>query len=84
MIEIESRVAAVTVRVVVPVTVPDAALIVVLPEPAEVIAWLGGRLARYKIPRRIDISTALPRDENGKIATRRIRDKYWEGQQRRI
>mgnify|MGYP003620309618 CR=1 FL=1 len=36
MIEIESRVAAVTVRVVVPVTVPDAALIVVLPEPAEV------------------------------------------------
>lgn len=53
-------------------------------EPAEVIAWLGGRLARYKIPRRIDISTALPRDENGKIATRRIRDKYWEGQQRRI
>ncbi len=53
-------------------------------DPAAVVSWLSTRLARYKVPQRIEISQNLPRDENGKIATRRLREKYWEGQQRRI
>lgn len=53
-------------------------------DPADTLAWLSTRLARFKVPRRLEISENLPRDENGKIATRRLRDKYWEGHQRRI
>lgn len=53
-------------------------------DPGDALAWLATRLARFKVPRQLEICEALPRDENGKIATRRLRDKYWEGHQRRI
>ncbi|MBN8474340.1 AMP-binding protein [Sulfuritalea sp.] len=45
---------------------------------------LGLRIAGYKVPRRIDIVAALPRDDNGKVQKRRIRDAYWSGKARRI
>jgi len=45
---------------------------------------LSERIAGYKVPRRIDIVAALPRDDNGKVQKRRIRDAYWSGRQRRI
>ncbi|TRZ95978.1 MAG: long-chain fatty acid--CoA ligase [Rhodocyclaceae bacterium] len=45
---------------------------------------LGERIAGYKVPRRIDIVEALPRDDNGKVVKRRIRDAYWNGKSRRI
>jgi long-chain acyl-CoA synthetase len=45
---------------------------------------LGERIAGYKVPRRIDIVAALPRDDNGKLLKRRIREAYWSGQSRRI
>ena len=45
---------------------------------------LAERIAGYKIPRRIDIVDALPRDDNGKVLKRRIRDAYWSGKSRRI
>ncbi len=45
---------------------------------------LGLRIAGYKVPRRIDIVTALPRDDNGKLLKRKIRDAYWSGSSRRI
>ena len=47
-------------------------------------ANLGERIAGYKVPRRIDIVAALPRDDNGKVLKRRIRDAYWSGRSRRI
>jgi long-chain acyl-CoA synthetase len=46
--------------------------------------WLAARIAGYKVPRRIDIVAALPRDDNGKVLKRRIRDAYWSGRSRRI
>jgi long-chain acyl-CoA synthetase len=46
--------------------------------------YLRERLAGYKVPRRIQIVSSLPRDDNGKIARRKIRDAYWEGRQRRV
>jgi long-chain acyl-CoA synthetase len=46
--------------------------------------WLKSRIADYKVPRRIDIVAALPRDDNGKVAKRRIRDAYWKDRERRI
>ena len=46
--------------------------------------WLAARIAGYKVPRRIDIVAALPRDDNGKVLKRKIRDAYWSGRERRI
>jgi len=45
---------------------------------------LAERIAGYKVPRRIDIVDALPRDDNGKVQKRKIRDAYWSGRSRRI
>ncbi len=42
------------------------------------------RLASYKCPRSIDFTDAMPRDPNGKLYKRRLRDPYWEGRERRI
>ncbi|MFD6856863.1 acyl-CoA synthetase [Rhodococcus sp. NPDC060090] len=36
-------------------------------------------LATYKCPRSIDFVDALPRDPNGKLYKRHIREEYWEG-----
>jgi long-chain acyl-CoA synthetase len=51
---------------------------------ADILGFLGGRIARYKLPRSIDFVEALPRDPNGKLYKRRLRDPYWAGQQRAI
>jgi long-chain acyl-CoA synthetase len=45
---------------------------------------LAQRIAGYKVPRRIDIVATLPRDDNGKLQKRKIRDAYWSGRSRRI
>jgi long-chain acyl-CoA synthetase len=41
-------------------------------------------LAGYKCPRSIDFATELPRDPNGKLYKRKLRDPYWEGRARKI
>jgi long-chain acyl-CoA synthetase len=51
---------------------------------AELLEFLQGRVARYKLPKSIDFMDALPRDPNGKLYKRRLRDPYWAGQQRAI
>jgi long-chain acyl-CoA synthetase len=48
------------------------------------IEWLRGQIAGFKIPRQIEFTTALPRDDNGKIAKRRLRDAWWGDRQRRV
>jgi long-chain acyl-CoA synthetase len=57
------------------------------PGPAltvELLAFLDGRLARFKLPRTIDYVPELPRDPNGKLYKRRLRDPYWAGRDRSI
>jgi long-chain acyl-CoA synthetase len=51
---------------------------------AELLAFLGGRLAKFKMPRTIDYVAELPRDPNGKLYKRRLRDPYWAGRERAI
>jgi long-chain acyl-CoA synthetase len=51
---------------------------------AELLAYLGGRLAKFKLPRTIDYAAELPRDPNGKLYKRRLRDPYWSGRDRAI
>jgi long-chain acyl-CoA synthetase len=50
----------------------------------ELMDFLQGRVARYKMPKSIDFVDALPRDPNGKLYKRRLRDPYWADQQRAI
>lgn len=44
----------------------------------EVRAHLASRLARFKVPKVIEFSASLPREDSGKIFKRKLRDPYWE------
>jgi acyl-coenzyme A synthetase/AMP-(fatty) acid ligase len=50
----------------------------------ELIGYCRDRLAGYKCPRSIDFEASLPRDENGKLYKRRLRDLYWQGHGTRV
>jgi long-chain acyl-CoA synthetase len=50
----------------------------------DILQYLSGRIARYKLPKSIDFMDALPRDPNGKLYKRRLRDPYWAGKERAI
>ena len=51
---------------------------------AEIIEWAGTRMGKFKLPRSIDYVDALPREPNGKLIKRKLRDPYWEGIDRKI
>jgi len=51
---------------------------------AELLAFCRERLAKFKLPKTIDFQASLPRDPNGKLYKRRLRDPYWEGKERAI
>ena len=50
----------------------------------EILAFCAERLAKYKTPRSIDYTEDMPRDPNGKLYKRKLRDPYWEGRERAI
>ena len=58
--------------------VADAALAEAL------FAHCAEHLAKYKLPRSIDFIDAMPRDPNGKLYKRRLRDPWWDGRERSI
>ena len=47
-------------------------------DAGEVRAYLAQHLARYKVPRVVEFSPALPREDSGKIFKRKLRAPYWE------
>jgi len=51
---------------------------------AEILAFCADKLARFKTPKTIDFTTEMPRDPNGKLYKRKLRDPYWEGVQRAL
>jgi long-chain acyl-CoA synthetase len=55
-----------------------------VPDEAEIRAQLRGKVASYKVPKRIVFMEALPREDSGKIFKRRLREPYWAGRERRI
>jgi fatty-acyl-CoA synthase len=64
------------VKAVVQLTDPAAAR----PElEAELLAFCRAELATYKCPRTVDFVDELPRDDNGKLYKRLLRERYWEG-----
>ncbi|MEV6909594.1 acyl-CoA synthetase [Amycolatopsis sp. NPDC051071] len=46
---------------------------------AEILEYAAARLAKFKLPRSVDYLPELPRDPNGKLYKRKLRDPYWEG-----
>jgi len=50
----------------------------------EILAFCAERLAKYKRPKSIDFIEAMPRDPNGKLYKRKLRDPYWQGQEKAI
>ncbi len=50
----------------------------------EILDWARDKLAKYKTPRSIDYIEEMPRDPNGKLYKRKLRDPYWEGRERAI
>jgi len=44
----------------------------------EILASLEGRLARMKWPKSIDFIDKMPREPNGKLLKRKLRDPYWK------
>jgi long-chain acyl-CoA synthetase len=51
---------------------------------ADILAFCQGRLAKFKTPKSVDFTDDMPRDPNGKLYKRKLRDPYWEGRQRAI
>jgi long-chain acyl-CoA synthetase len=82
-----------TVRDAAVIGIPDDEMgeavkaLVQLEEPAtdtsaleeELLAYCRGSLATYKCPRSIDFVSELPRDDNGKLYKRMLRERYWRG-----
>jgi long-chain acyl-CoA synthetase len=53
-------------------------------DAAQVIAFLKPKLAGYKMPRKVDFVSDMPREDTGKIFKRKLREPYWSGVARRI
>lgn len=51
---------------------------------AELLAFAAERLAKFKLPKTIDYVDELPRDPNGKLYKRKLRDPYWADHERAI
>jgi long-chain acyl-CoA synthetase len=49
-----------------------------------ILAFCRERLASFKCPKTLDFTAALPRDPNGKLYKRKLRDPYWQGRERAI
>ena len=52
--------------------------------PDEIIGHVRDRLARFKAPDRVEMVDSLPKTSTGKIQKFVLRDREWEGRERRI
>jgi long-chain acyl-CoA synthetase len=50
----------------------------------ELFEFMKDNLAKFKRPKTIDFIVEMPRDPNGKLYKRKLRDPYWEGKERQI
>ncbi len=50
----------------------------------DILDFCADKLARYKTPRSIDFIAEMPRDPNGKLYKRKLRDPHWVGRDRQI
>ena len=50
----------------------------------ELIDFCKERLARFKAPKSVEFADSLPKNPAGKILKRQLRDKFWQGLERKI
>ncbi len=50
----------------------------------DLMAHCRERLAKFKLPKSIDYVAEMPRDPNGKLYKRKLRDPYWQDRERSI
>jgi acyl-CoA synthetase (AMP-forming)/AMP-acid ligase II len=50
----------------------------------ELIAFTRRDLAHYKCPKTVDFVSELPREPQGKVLKRVLREPYWAGRERRV
>jgi long-chain acyl-CoA synthetase len=50
----------------------------------DILGFCTERIAKFKCPKTIDFVAELPRDPNGKLYKRKLRDPYWVGRERAI
>lgn len=50
----------------------------------ELIDFCKARLADFKKPRSVDFVSELPRNSNGKLSRKDLRERYWQGRDRRV
>jgi long-chain acyl-CoA synthetase len=50
----------------------------------DIRAFAASRLAKYKLPKIVEYTDALPRDDNGKLYKRKLRDADWAGRAKAI
>jgi acyl-CoA synthetase (AMP-forming)/AMP-acid ligase II len=48
----------------------------------EIMGFCKQNLARYKAPKSVEFVPALPKNPQGKILKRELREKYWKGKER--
>lgn len=64
------------------------AVVVVKPghekNPTDILKFCSERLPGFKRPRSVDFVHELPKNPNGKIVRRLVREPYWAGQERRV
>lgn len=53
-------------------------------DAASVRAHASAHLAKYKVPKRVEFMAALPREDSGKIFTRKLKEPYWAGRAKGI
>jgi acyl-CoA synthetase (AMP-forming)/AMP-acid ligase II len=62
----------------------------VVPRPGEtvttrqLVAFLRGRIADFKIPSGFELTDSLPRNPSGKILRRELRERFWQHLDRRV
>ncbi len=50
----------------------------------ELIAFCRSDLAHYKCPKTVDFVAELPREPQGKVLKRQLRERYWAGRATRV
>ena len=50
----------------------------------ELMRFCDGRLAGFKRPRSVDFVAQLPKNSNGKLSRKDVREPYWRGRERKV
>lgn len=53
-------------------------------DAASILHYAREHLAGYKIPKSIEFLPDLPRNPSGKVLKRKLRERYWQGHERRV